>query len=124
VVGLREPSRWRSISAFSPIVAPSRVPWGQKAFAGYLGDDRAAWKRHDATELVRQQQHPRPILVDQGTADSFLERELQPELFVETCRAAGQQLELRMQAGYDHSYYFIASFVEDHLRHHARYLFD
>lgn len=122
VLGLRDPGAYRSVSALAPIVAPSQVPWGQKAFTGYLGSDRAAWARYDATELVRASQHPSPILIDQGDADAFLERELKPELFAAACAASGQALELRMQPGYDHSYFFVASFVEDHLRHHARYL--
>jgi S-formylglutathione hydrolase len=122
VIGLRQPDRWRSISALSPIVAPTQVPWGHKAFVGYLGEDRAAWERYDATKLVVAAQHPNPILIDQGTADGFLEEQLRPELFAEACAAAGQALELRMQPGYDHSYYFIATYMEDHLRHHARFL--
>ena len=122
VVGLREPDRWRSISAFSPIVAPSQVPWGQKAFSGYLGDDRDAWKAYDATELVKSRQHPQTILIDQGGADGFLEEQLRPELFGHACDASGQKLEMRLHSDYDHSYYFIATFVEDHLRHHARCL--
>ena len=122
VMALRHPERWRSVSAFAPITAPTRVPWGQKAFAGYLGDDRLAWNDYDACELVKRRQHPTTILVDQGDADRFLETQLQPELFVSACRAAGQPLELRMQPGYDHSYYFIATFIEDHLRHHAAHL--
>ena len=122
VIGLRQPERWRSISAFAPICAPSRVPWGEKAFGGYLGDDHAAWRAYDATELVAHQQHPAPILIDQGTADGFLAEQLRPDLFRAACDAAGQSLELRMRPGYDHSYYFIATFVEDHLRHHAQHL--
>ncbi|MEQ8456690.1 MAG: S-formylglutathione hydrolase [Sandaracinaceae bacterium] len=122
VIGLRQPARWRSVSALAPIVAPSQVPWGEKAFAGYLGDDREAWRRYDATELVRETQRADTLLIDQGTADSFLERELKPELFQKACADAGQPLTLRMQDGYDHSYYFIATFVEDHLRHHAAHL--
>jgi S-formylglutathione hydrolase len=122
VCALRDPSAWRSVSALAPIVAPSQVPWGQKAFTGYLGDDRSAWARYDATELVKERLHPAAILIDQGDADQFLERELRPELFHAACKAAGQSLELRMQPGYDHSYFFIATFVEDHLRHHARHL--
>ncbi|HJK94120.1 MAG TPA: S-formylglutathione hydrolase [Polyangiaceae bacterium LLY-WYZ-15_(1-7)] len=122
VLGLREPTKWRSISALSPIVAPTQVPWGHKAFGGYLGEDREAWKAYDATELVAKTQHPAPILIDQGTADGFLEEQLRPELFQAACASAGQALELRMQDGYDHSYYFIATFVEDHLRHHAAHL--
>lgn len=122
IVGLREPDRWRSVSAFSPIVAPTQVPWGHKALAGYLGDDREAWKAWDATELVRSRQHAQTILIDQGRADGFLEEQLRPELFAQACEASGQKLELRMHDDYDHSYYFIATFVEDHLRHHARCL--
>lgn len=122
VLGLREPDAWRSVSALAPVVAPSRVPWGLKAFSAYLGDDRAAWAAHDATELVVRGRHPAPILIDQGTADDFLEAQLRPHLFEEACAAHGQPLELRMQEGYDHSYYFVATFMEDHLRHHAGHL--
>ena len=122
VLALRDPTAYRSVSAFAPIVAPSEVPWGQKAFTGYLGKDRDAWAAYDATQLVQKTQHRTPILIDQGTADPFLERELQPARFEEACRASGQALELRMQPGYDHSYFFIATFMEDHLRHHARHL--
>jgi S-formylglutathione hydrolase len=121
-LGLRNPDAYRSLSAFSPVVAPTQVPWGERAFSGYLGEDREAWKRYDATELVRTTQHPAPILIDQGTADGFLEEQLRPELFQKACEEAGQPLELRMQSGYDHSYFFIATFMEDHLRHHARRL--
>ena len=120
---LRHPGRYQSVSAFSPIVAPSHVPWGHKAFAAYLGADRAAWRAHDACELVADFTGPRaPILVDQGDADGFLAEQLQPERFVQACEAAGHPLELRLQPGYDHSYYFIATFMGDHLRHHARAL--
>lgn len=122
VIGLRAPAEWRSISALSPIVAPARVPWGHKAFRGYLGEDRAAWRAYDACERVAERQHPSTILIDQGTADKFLDDKLKPELFVEACRKADQALELRMQEGYDHSYYFVASFIADHLRHHAALL--
>ncbi|MFK7984975.1 MAG: S-formylglutathione hydrolase [Sandaracinaceae bacterium] len=121
-LGLRDPEAWRSLSAFSPIVAPTEVPWGHKAFGHYLGDDRSAWAAYDATLLVGAQQHPAPILIDQGTADGFLEEQLQPHRFEAACESAGQALTLRMQDGYDHSYYFIASFMEDHLRHHAKHL--
>ncbi len=121
-LALRHPDRYRSVSAFAPIVAPSEVPWGQKAFAGYLGDDRAAWRGHDACALVAERGCTMPILIDQGDADPFLERELQPERFAAACEAAGTALTLRMQPGYDHSYYFIASFVGDHVAHHAREL--
>ncbi|TFH22491.1 MAG: S-formylglutathione hydrolase [Myxococcales bacterium] len=119
VVALRNPDRYRSVSAFAPIVAPSKVPWGEKALARYLGPDREGWKQYDACELVAVCEWSKPILVDQGDADDFLERELQPERFVAACEAAHVPLELRMQAGYDHSYYFIASFVGEHVAHHA-----
>lgn len=122
VLALRNPGLYRSVSAFAPIVAPSRVPWGEKAFGNYLGSDRARWAEWDATSLIATGKLPGRLLIDQGTADKFLDRELRPELFEEACRAAGQELELRRHEGYDHSYYFIATFVEDHLRHHARAL--
>ncbi len=121
-LGLRPPARYTSVSAFAPVVAPSQVPWGQKAFTGYLGDDRAAWAAHDACELVRRQPRGDTLLIDQGDADKFLERELRPELFAAACAEAGQPLALRRHAGYDHGYYFISSFMADHLRHHARTL--
>jgi S-formylglutathione hydrolase len=122
-LALRNPGLYRSVSAFAPIVAPSKVPWGQKAFAGYLGQDRAAWSAHDACDLVRARGPlAKGILIDVGTADEFLDRELQPELFEAACAEAGQKLELRRHPGYDHSYYFVASFVADHLAHHARSL--
>lgn len=119
VLGLRNPRRFRSISAFAPIVAPSRVPWGMKAFPRYLGPQRESWLAYDACELVRREAVDTTILVDQGEQDPFLARQLRPELFEEACANAGQSLVLRRHAGYDHSYYFIQSFVEDHLRHHA-----
>jgi len=123
-LALRHPGRYASVSAIAPIVAPSQVPWGEKAFRGYLGQDRARWEEHDACALVRRPGAARKdeILVDQGTADKFLERELRPELLEAACREAGQPLRLRRHEGYDHSYYFIASVMEDHLRHHARAL--
>jgi len=121
-LALRNPELYRSVSAFAPIVAPSKVPWGQKAFAGYLGGDRAAWAAYDACELVRARPLAATLLVDIGTADKFLERELKPELFEAACADAGQKLELRRHDGYDHSYYFISTFVADHLAHHARAL--
>ncbi|MEO0997102.1 MAG: S-formylglutathione hydrolase [Pseudomonadota bacterium] len=117
---LRNPERYRSVSAFAPIVAPSAVPWGRRAFSAYLGDDESAWLAHDATALVAAQPSTAPILIDQGAADEFLEKELQPERFAAAAEAAGQPFTLRMQPGYTHSYYFIASFIDDHLRHHAR----
>lgn len=118
VLSLRHPELYRSVSAFAPIVAPSQVPWGQKAFGGYLAT-REEWSSWDAVELLKTRRFPGTPLVDQGLADKFLERELRPELLEEACRAAGQPLRLRRHDGYDHSYYFIATFVEDHLRHHA-----
>jgi S-formylglutathione hydrolase len=120
-IALKDPERFRSVSAFAPIVAPSQVPWGEKALGGYLGDDRAVWRRYDAVSLIEDGARLPELLVDQGTDDAFLERELQPHLLADACRAAGIDLTLRMQEGYDHSYYFISTFMEDHLRrHHAR----
>ena len=121
-LALRNPGRYRSVSAFAPIVAPSRVPWGRKALAGYLGPDESAWGAYDACALVRKRPLSIPLLVDQGTADKFLDVQLKPELFEEACAEAGQGLQLRRHAGYDHSYYFIASFVDEHLVHPARAL--
>jgi S-formylglutathione hydrolase len=124
-LALRHPDLFRSVSAFAPIAAPSRCPWGRKAFGGYLGADQAAWRAHDATELVKDAARavfPDGILVDQGLADKFLAEQLYPDAFEEACRAAGQPLELRRHAGYDHGYYFISTFVEDHLRFHRRNL--
>jgi S-formylglutathione hydrolase len=122
VIALRAPERYRSVSAFAPIVSPMRCPWGEKAFSGYLGDDRGAWRAYDATALVEARGYPRTILVDQGTQDPFLERELKPQLLREACERAGVALDLRMRDGYDHSYYFIATFIDEHLRFHAREL--
>jgi len=119
VTALRHPGRYRSVSAFSPIVAPSQVPWGQKAFGAYLGDDPLAWKQWDAVELVRGATERLPLLVDQGEADEFLAAQLRPELLRDACAAAGHPLTLRMHPGYDHSYYFIASFLGGHFTHHA-----
>ena len=122
-LALRHPDRFASVSALAPVAAPMRCPWGVKAFAGYLGTDREAWKAHDASELVGQRGRVfDEILVDQGLADKFLVEQLKPELFEEACARAGQKLVLRRHAGYDHSYYFVASFIGDHLRHHARAL--
>lgn len=118
-LALRNPGRYRSVSAFSPIVAPSQVPWGRKAFAAYLGDDEAAWAAHDAVALVRDARERLPLLVDQGAADEFLDTQLRPQLLVAACETAGHPLTLRMQPGYDHSYYFIASFIGEHIAHHA-----
>ena len=122
VIALRNPGRYRSVSAFSPIVAPSQVPWGQKALGAYLGDDREAWKQYDAVELVKAAKEKLPLLVDQGAADEFLDGQLRPQLLEAACNAAGHPLQLRMQPGYDHSYYFIASFIGEHIAHHAKAL--
>ena len=122
VCGLRNPDRFRSISAFAPIVAPMQVPWGEKAFAGYLGKDSDRWRDYDACELVARQAHPSRILVDQGLDDAFLDEQLRPDLFVRACESANQKLELRKHPGYDHGYFFIQTFIEDHLRHHAAIL--
>ena len=119
VCALRNPGRYRSVSAFSPIVAPSQVPWGQKAFAAYLGEDRHAWKQYDAVELVGTATERLPLRVDQGDADEFLDAQLRPQLLQAACDAAGHPLDLRLQPGYDHSYYFIASFIGEHIAHHA-----
>ncbi|CAJ0691011.1 S-formylglutathione hydrolase [Ralstonia mannitolilytica] len=123
-LALRHPDRFRSVSAFAPIAHPSVCPWGIKAFSGYLGDDRAAWAAHDATELMQRAQRPFPggILVDQGEADKFLAEQLYPDDFAAACAAAGQPLRLRRHPGYDHGYYFIQTFIEDHLLHHAAQL--
>jgi S-formylglutathione hydrolase len=119
VLALRNPGMYRSVSAFAPVVAPSVVPWGEKAFGNYLGPDRSAWSAYDACDLVRARPLSADLLVDVGTADKFLEVQLRPEMFERACADAGQKLELRRQPGYDHSYYFIATFVADHLAHHA-----
>ena len=121
-IALRNPGRFASVSAFSPIVAPSECPWGQKALGGYLGEDRAAWRAHDACQLIPGAQERLPLLVDQGEADEFLQTQLFPEKLVSACNDHGHPIELRMQPGYDHSYFFIASFIADHIRHHAKAL--
>ena len=119
-LALKNPSVFRSCSAFAPIVAPSQVPWGQKALPRYLGEDRAAWRAYDATALVEDgHRFSGELLIDQGLDDKFLDAQLKPELFEAACARAGQALRLRRHAGYDHSYWFIQSFVEDHLRHHV-----
>ncbi len=118
-LALRNPGRYRSVSAFSPIVAPSEVPWGQKAFAAYLGDDRATWAAWDSCALIADAQERLPLLVDQGGDDEFLATQLQPERLRAACTAAGHPLDLRVRAGYDHSYYFIASFIGEHIAYHA-----
>ncbi|TIE15633.1 S-formylglutathione hydrolase [Stenotrophomonas maltophilia] len=122
VIALRNPGRYRSVSAFSPIVAPSHVPWGQKAFHAYLGDNPADWAQWDACELIAVASERLPLLVDQGEADEFLQTQLQPQRLQQACDAAGHPLTLRLQPGYDHSYYFIASFIGEHIAHHARAL--
>ena len=122
VVALKNPGRYRSVSAFSPIVAPSRVPWGEKAFAAYLGDDHEAWQAWDATALIAAAQERLPLLIDQGEDDEFLTTQLKPELLQAACKAAGHPLQLRLRPGYDHSYYFISSFIGEHIAHHARAL--
>lgn len=120
-IALRNSGRFRSVSAFAPIASPMRCPWGEKALSGYLGPDRDAWRAYDATALIEDGARVPELLVDQGEADSFLDSQLKPELLEEACRAAGIALTLRRQPSYDHSYYFIASFIEDHLRwHHQR----
>jgi S-formylglutathione hydrolase len=117
---LRHPGRYASVSAFAPICAPSEVPWGERAFTGYLGDDRAPWARHDTCALLAAgARFPVAPLVDQGLADTFLATQLRPERLEAACAAAGQALVLRRHAGYDHGYWFVQTFVEDHLRFHA-----
>jgi S-formylglutathione hydrolase len=120
VCALRQPGRYASVSAFAPICAPMQVPWGQKAFGGYLGPDTEAWRAWDASELVRRHGAKLPTpLVDQGTQDKFLEAQLRPEILRDACASVEQTLNLRMHEGYDHSYHFVSTFMEDHLRHHA-----
>ncbi|QPN31373.1 S-formylglutathione hydrolase [Diaphorobacter sp. JS3051] len=124
-LALRHPGRFKSLSAFAPICAPTRCPWGEKAFTGYLGPDRSSWGEHDATVLMENQPlapYPGGILIDQGLDDKFLADQLHPHLFEAACSAIGQPLTLRRHAGYDHGYYFIQSFIDDHLRHHAQQL--
>jgi len=121
-VALRNPQRYRAASAFAPIASPLHCPWGDKALGGYLGDDRAAWREYDACALIEDGARVGDILVDQGTADGFLAEQLKPELLEQACAAAGIALTLRRQPDYDHSYYFIATFIEDHLRWHAERL--
>lgn len=121
-ITLNNPESYRSISAFSPISNPTKAPWGQKAFNHYLGSDATTWKKYDAVELLISQRSPVPILVDQGEADGFLIEQLMPERLSAAAQKHGSELELRMQPGYDHSYYFISSFIDDHLRFHAVHL--
>jgi S-formylglutathione hydrolase len=122
VCALRNPAQYASVSAFAPIASAPRCPWGEKALTGYLGAGREGWRDYDASELVRARPYRSTILIDQGRADKFLHEQLKPELFEQACRESGTPLELRMREGYDHSYYFISSFIDDHLRHHARVL--
>ena len=122
-IAIKNPDFYRSVSAFAPICSPMRCPWGEKALAGYLGSDRSRWREYDATALLEERGWSGPpIFVDQGTKDPFLESQLRPDLLRETCLRRNLRLDLRMHEGYDHSYYFIASFIEDHLRFHARLL--
>lgn len=121
MIALRNPQRYASVSAFSPIVAPSQVPWGQKAFSAYLGDDRSTWANYDSLALMKQSAHSKklPLLIDQGSEDEFLAEQLKPDLFAQAAKDANYPMTLRMQDGYDHSYYFISSFIADHFAHHA-----
>jgi S-formylglutathione hydrolase len=122
-LALRNPVQYQSVSAFSPVAAPMQCPWGQKAFTNYLGPDQETWREHDATQLVARKPFPAHILIDQGAADQFLaDQQLLPEKFAAAAAAAGQKLNLRMQPGYDHGYYFIQTFMADHLQHHAKIL--
>ncbi len=124
-LGLKYPDLYQSISAFAPIVAPSQVPWGEKAFTGYLGTDTAEWAKHDACALMTKAENRSNapvILIDQGEGDNFLAEQLKPHLFASACETASQKLTLRMHGGYDHSYYFIQSFIADHIAHHAEIL--
>jgi len=122
ISALKNPQQYKSCSAFAPIAAPMRCPWGQKAFSGYLGADRADWSQYDASELVSRGAFPSEILIDQGTKDQFLKEQLHPDVFEAAAKKAGQKLTLRRQTGYDHGYYFIQTFIRDHLQHHARLL--
>ncbi len=122
-IGLKNPESYQSISAFSPICAPTECDWGKKAFSGYLGSDTAEWAKHDAVALIASGSRSGEILIDQGEADDFLENQLMPGRFRQVCAEAEQPVNLRMQAGYDHSYYFIASFIEDHISFHAKRLY-
>ncbi len=121
-IALKNPELYKSVSAFAPISSPMQCPWGQKAFTGYLGTDQASWAEYDATALVKNGHRSPHILIDQGTADQFLTEQLKPEIFEAACKEAGQPLTLRRQDGYDHSYYFVQTFMEDHIRHHAAHL--
>jgi S-formylglutathione hydrolase len=122
ICALKNPGRYRSVSAFAPISNPMNCPWGEKAFSLYLGEERSRWREWDASVLIAEATEKLPILVDQGDRDDFLENQLKPEALKRAAQASGHPLELRLQPGYDHSYYFIASFIDDHLRHHAKAL--
>jgi len=122
VIGLRNPDLFKSISAFSPICAPTHCPWGQKAFTNYLGDDKELWKEYDASELVKISNIKSKILIDQGTGDKFLEEQLKPEILAKACVEANIPIKLRMQDGYDHSYYFVSSFIKEHIDFHIQSL--
>ena len=122
ICALKNPGRYQSVSAFAPITNPTQCPWGEKAFTGYLGDDREAWKAWDTCELIASASERLPLLVDQGEADNFLEEQLKPEALEQACEQYGHELTLRRQSGYDHSYFFISSFIDDHLEHHANAL--
>lgn len=121
-IALKNSKSYRSVSAFAPIVAPMRCPWGEKALSNYLGDDHEAWRQYDTTELIGDVEQQVPMLVDQGTGDQFLEEQLKPELLVEAAEQVAYPLELRMQEGYDHSYFFMASFIGEHIAFHANFL--
>ena len=121
-IALKNPTVYKSVSAFAPIAAPMQCPWGKKAFTNYLGSNEETWREYDATELVARKPYPGLILSDQGTSDQFLKEQLLPEKFKAAAEKAGQKLELRMQPGYDHGYYFMQTFMADHLRHHAAIL--
>jgi S-formylglutathione hydrolase len=121
-IALKNPQRYRSASAFSPVCAPMQCPWGQKAFGHYLGSDQSQWREHDTTELLRGNPVALPMRVDQGDADGFLETQLKTDLLARACEETGYAIDIRMQAGYDHSYFFIASFIEEHIRFHAGHL--
>jgi S-formylglutathione hydrolase len=120
---LRNPGKYRSVSAFAPICHPSESPWGRKAFRHYLGEDRNEWAQYDATRLIGRAEEQLPLLIDQGTSDEWLDEQLKPEDLEQACRASGYPLTLNRREGYDHGYFFVSTFIEDHLRHHARALF-
>jgi len=122
ICALKNPDQYLSVSAFAPIAAPMQCPWGQKAFGNYLGADQNSWRAYDASELIAARRYPRPILIDQGDRDKFLEEQLKPSIFIEAARRSGSDVQHRLSPGYDHGYYFISTFMEDHLRHHARQL--